>query len=84
MQLDLEEDEARALLNLLIDTVEGDRYPMSPRVRVLKDILVKCGEMGGLPPELAQTLRRYMPLAPASRPPPKVYEPPSKGRYRRR
>jgi len=84
MILDLDDGETRALLNLSVDGIEADRYPLSPRVRVLKDILVKCGEMGGLPPELAQTLRRYMPLAPDSRPPPKVYEPPSKGRYRRR
>ena len=84
MKLNLNDDEVRALLNLITEAIEDDRYPLSPRVRVLKDILVKCGEMGGLPPELAQTLRRYMPLAPASRPPPKVYEPPSKGRYRRR
>ena len=36
MILDLGDDEARSLLNLLVDAVEGDRYPMSPRVRVLK------------------------------------------------
>jgi hypothetical protein len=42
----------------LIDTIEADRYPMSPRVGVLKDILTKFGELGGLSPELAQRLRR--------------------------
>ena len=26
-------DEDRALLNLLVDTVEADRYPLSPRIR---------------------------------------------------
>jgi len=54
-------------------------------VRALKDILVKCGEIGGLSPELAQRLRRYTlppPGAPAAAP--KVYEPPSRGRYKRR
>jgi len=84
VQLDLEEDEARALLNLLIDAVEGDRYPMSPRVRVLKDILTKFGELGGLSPELAQRLRRYTTPAPAPRPLPKVYEPPRVSARQRR
>jgi hypothetical protein len=59
-------------LNLLIDAVESDRYPMSPRVRALKDILMKFGEVDGLPPELAH------------RPAPKVYELPGRGRYKRR
>jgi hypothetical protein len=52
MILDLSDEEARALLNLLIDTVENDRYPMSPRIWLLQVILGKCGEVGGLPPEL--------------------------------
>ena len=59
MQLDLSDEETRALLNLLIDAIEGDRYPLSPLIRTLKEILVKCGEIGGLSPELAQRLRRY-------------------------
>ena len=84
MILDLGDDEARALLNLLVDALEGDRYPMSPRVRVLKDILMKFGEMGGLSPELAQRLRRYTSPPPAPRPPPRVYEPPSRGKHKRR
>ena len=46
------------LATLLIDTIEADCYPMSPRVGVLKDILTKFGELGGLSPELAQRLRR--------------------------
>ena len=84
MQLDLDEDEARALLSLLIDAVEADRYPMSPRIRVLRDILAKFGDVGGLPPELAQRLRRYTSPPPAPRPAPRVYEPPNRGRYKRR
>ena len=84
MILDLDDEETRALLNLLTAAIEGDRYPLSPRVRVLRDILVKFGEIGGLPPELAQRLRRYTSPPPAPRPPPKVYEPPSRGRYKRR
>jgi len=42
---------------VLIETIEAARYPYSPRVRVLKDILTKFGELGGLSPELAQRLR---------------------------
>ena len=52
----------------LHEIVEHDRYPFSPRIRTLKGILAK------LRPEPARE-----PL-----PPPKVYAPPSKGRYRRR
>jgi hypothetical protein len=84
VQLDLDDDESRALLNLLIDAIEADRYPMSPRIRVLRDILAKFGDVGGLPPELAQRLRRYTSPPPAPRPPPRVYEPPNRGRYKRR
>jgi hypothetical protein len=84
MQLDLDDEETRALLNLLIEAIEGDRYPLSPRVRVLNEILVKFGEIGGLDPELARRLRRYTSPPPAPRPPPKVYEPPSRGKNKRR
>jgi hypothetical protein len=43
-----------ALLNLLIDTIEPDRYPFSPRIRVLRDIPAKFGEMGPKPPPPAR------------------------------
>ena len=43
MQLELTDEETFALLNLLIDTIEADRYPMSPRVRLLREILAKLG-----------------------------------------
>jgi hypothetical protein len=33
MQLDLTDEEAGARLRLLIDAIEADRYPLSPRVR---------------------------------------------------
>ena len=69
MQLGLTDEETFALLNLLIDTIEADRYPMSPRIRLLREILGKFGEMGPGPPELAQKLRRYTP-PPARRPTP--------------
>jgi hypothetical protein len=42
---------------------------------VLKKILVKFGEIGGLAPELAHKLRRY------TSSPSKVYERPSRGKY---
>jgi hypothetical protein len=66
--LDLSDEEAAALTQELHDIVENDRYPFSPRIRTLRAILAK------LRPE---PVRKPLP-------PPKVYAPPSKGRYRRR
>jgi hypothetical protein len=66
--LDLTDDEATALTQELHDIDENDRYPFSPRIRTLRGILAK------LRPEPVR-----IPL-----PPPKVYAPPSKGRYKRR
>jgi hypothetical protein len=57
--LDLEDEEAAALVALLTRTIADDRYPLSPRVRALKDTLAK------LTPELVR-----QPL-----PAPKVYAP---------
>jgi hypothetical protein len=87
VQLELTDEETFALLNLLVDTIEADRYPMSPRIRLLREILAKCGEVGGLPPELAQKLRRYAPPPPARRPAPEERDPsraPRQGRRPRR
>ena len=42
MILDLSDEEARALLNVLIDTIEADRYPRSPRIRLLREIIATC------------------------------------------
>jgi hypothetical protein len=67
MQLDLTDEETFALLNLLVDTIEADRYPMSPRIRLLREILAKCGEVGGLSNDLEQKLRRYAPPPTARR-----------------
>ena len=50
MQLDLTDEETRALLNLLMETIEADRYPFSPRIQLLWQILAKFGEMGPKPP----------------------------------
>jgi hypothetical protein len=65
---DPSDDKAAALTQELHDIVENDRYPFSLRIRMLRGILAK------LRPEPVRELL----------PPPKVYAPPSKGRYRRR
>ena len=39
--LELIEDETAALVALLTRTIDGDRYPLSPRARALKDILAE-------------------------------------------
>jgi hypothetical protein len=49
MQLDLTDEETLALLNLLMETIEADRYPLSPRIRTLRGILYKCAPMGPAP-----------------------------------
>jgi hypothetical protein len=41
MQLDLTDDETAALARLLTDTIDADRYPLSPRIQMLKAILRK-------------------------------------------
>jgi hypothetical protein len=68
MHLDLSDEEAAVLTKALHNIVERDRYPFSPRIRTLRAIVAK------LRPEPVRE-----PL-----PPPKVYAPPSKGRYQRR
>ena len=47
MKLDLTDKETFALLNLLVDTIEGDRYPMSPRIRLLRQIVINQVRRGG-------------------------------------
>jgi hypothetical protein len=69
MHLELTDEQTEALIRELSQIVQNDRYPFSPRIRVLKDIL---GQLRPEPP-------REAPL-----PPLRNYEPPSKGRYRRR
>jgi hypothetical protein len=68
MELDLTDDEQAALERLLSDAIDRDRYPLSPRVKMLKGILAK------IKPE-----RKPEPL-----PPIKHYEPPRASRYRQR
>jgi hypothetical protein len=69
MKLDLTEEEAAALLRELDEIIESDRYFLSPRIQTLRAIRAK------LRPE---------PARPAASPEPRVYEPPRRGRYRRR
>ena len=41
MQLDLTDEETAALTRLLTNTIDADRYPLSPRIQTLKGILGK-------------------------------------------
>jgi hypothetical protein len=61
MQLDLTDEEASALRTLLADTIEYDRYPLSPRVQMLRGILAKFAPMAPPPSPPAR------PPTPASR-----------------
>ena len=66
--LDLTDEETAALARLLTNTIDADRYPLSPRIQTLKAIL------GKIRPEPVRG-----PL-----PPLKHYEPPRIGARRRR
>jgi hypothetical protein len=68
MHLDLSDDETGALIRELHGIVESDKFPFSPRIRTLRNIL------GKLRPEPVRE-----PL-----PPPKVYAPPRAAAARRR
>jgi hypothetical protein len=68
MTPDLTDEETAALVRLLSETINDDRYPLSPRIQLLKAILAK------LRPEPARE-----PL-----PPLKVYAPPRATAARRR
>jgi len=63
MHLDLTDEETFARLNLLTVTIEADRYPHSPRIRVLRDILAKFGPMGPAPARPPRNAIRDAPLA---------------------
>jgi hypothetical protein len=60
MQIDLNDDETAALTRLLTNTIDADRYPLSPRIQTLNAILSKIRP---------QPVREPLP-------PPKVYAPP--------
>ena len=68
MHLKLTDEQTEALIRELSQIIDGDRYPLSPRIVALKEI------MRQLRPEPERE-----PL-----PPRRHYEPPSKGRYGRR
>ena len=68
MTLDITDDETDALATLLRRTIDDDKFPLSPRIQVLRAVLNKIHPE----PERA-------PL-----PPPKVYAPPRVGAKRRR
>ena len=70
MHLDLTDEETAALLKELDGLIDGDRYFLSPRIKILKAIRTK------IKPE---PIREPLP------PPPKRYEPPrATARQRRR
>ena len=66
--LELTDEQTDALIGELSQIIDGDRYPLSPRIKVLRDVLEMLR-----PAPARETL-----------PPPRGYEPPSKGRYKRR
>jgi hypothetical protein len=67
--VDLSDAEAPALIALLKHAIADDRYPLSERVQTWQSILDK------LEPR---------PARPLAAPPPKIYAPPTKGRWRPR
>jgi hypothetical protein len=68
MTLDLTDEETAGLMRLLANTIDADRYPLSPRIQTLKGIL------GKIQPEPAR----------APLPPLKNYEPPRATAAKRR
>jgi hypothetical protein len=70
MHLELTDEQTEALIRELSQLINGDRYPLSPRIVALKEIL--------------DEMLRPDPARPAPLPARRHYEPPSKGRYRRR
>jgi len=68
MHLELSDEEAPVLIRELTDITFSARYQLSPCIKTLNGILAK------LQPQLIRE----------PTPPLKRYEPPSKGRYRRR
>jgi hypothetical protein len=69
MNLELSDADITVLVDLLKRTIDDARYPLSPRVTRLREVL------GKLRPE---------PARPAASPEPRVYEPPRYIRGRRR
>jgi hypothetical protein len=57
MPLDLTDDETAALARLLSKTIDGARYPLSPRILTLKAILAKIRPEPAQNPPAAAALR---------------------------
>jgi hypothetical protein len=54
MNLELDDVKTRTPLNVLVEAIEADRYPFSPRIRLLRQILAKFGELAPAPPPPAR------------------------------
>jgi hypothetical protein len=80
MELDLTDEETAALDRLLSDAIDRDRYPLSPRIKLLKGIL---GRIRPEPPKASLAPKGLEPKR-QPLPPPKHYEPLRAGRDRRR
>jgi hypothetical protein len=68
MRLELTDQQTEVLIQALSQIIENDRYPLSPRIVALKEILRQLRPEPERPPL----------------PPRRHYEPPSKERYGRR
>jgi hypothetical protein len=69
MHLDLTDEQVETLLAELDRLIDGDRYPLSRRIRALREI---------------RALLKPYPERPPPAAPQKANEPPSRGRYKRR
>jgi hypothetical protein len=52
MNIELTDEEAAALLRELSNIIENNRYPLSPRIRTLRDIRAKLPGAPAAPPPL--------------------------------
>ena len=85
MQLDLDDAETRALLNVLVEVIEADKYPLfaaDPAAARHSDEVRRDRRAAAR--ARAQAAPCGDAPAAAATPEVKVYEPPSRGRYKRR
>ena len=69
MDLHLTDEQAALLLAELDRIIDNDRFPLSRRIKALREI---------------RALLKPYPEPPPLPPPPRPYKPPSRGRYKRR
>ena len=69
MDLHLTHDQVDLLVAELDRIIENDRYPLSPRITALREI---------------RAMLKPYPAQPAAAPVPRIYAPPTGGRYRKR